>query len=87
MSIKERLDFSSSIHGTDGALVANALHITVHLSSMQYAVQAQHLHWLGQLKPGDVLLTNHPQWGGQSHPLWTGIVRAGLNAKARICPT
>lgn len=66
VSIKERLDFSCSIHGTDGALVANAPHIPVHLGSMQYAVQAQHQHWLGQLKPGDVLLTNHPQWGGKS---------------------
>lgn len=64
VSIKERLDFSCSIHGTDGALVANAPHIPVHLGSMQYAVQAQHQHWLGKLRSGDVLLTNHPQWGG-----------------------
>ena len=68
VSIKERLDFSCSIHGTDGALVANAPHIPVHLGSMQYAVQAQHAHWLGKLKPGDVLLTNHPQWGGTHLP-------------------
>jgi 5-oxoprolinase (ATP-hydrolysing) len=66
VSIKERLDFSCSIHGTDGALVANAPHIPVHLGSMQYAVQAQHNHWLGKLRPGDVLLTNHPQWGGKT---------------------
>lgn len=66
VSIKERLDFSCSIHGTDGALVANAPHIPVHLGSMQYAVQAQHEHWKGKLRPGDVLLTNHPQWGGMS---------------------
>jgi 5-oxoprolinase (ATP-hydrolysing) len=65
VSIKERLDFSCSIHGTDGALVANAPHIPVHLGSMQYAVQAQHLHWAGKLRAGDVLLTNHPQWGGE----------------------
>jgi 5-oxoprolinase (ATP-hydrolysing) len=65
VSIKERLDFSCSIHGTDGALVANAPHIPVHLGSMQYAVQAQHEHWKGKLRPGDVLLTNHPQWGGE----------------------
>lgn len=68
VSIKERLDFSCSIHGTDGALVANAPHIPVHLGSMQYAVQAQHQHWLGKLKPGDVLLTNHPRWGGTHLP-------------------
>nr|XP_019001254.1 uncharacterized protein I203_05959 [Kwoniella mangroviensis CBS 8507]OCF64715.1 hypothetical protein I203_05959 [Kwoniella mangroviensis CBS 8507] len=73
VSIKERLDFSCSIHGTDGALVANAPHIPVHLGSMQYAVQAQHNHWLGKLKPGDVLLTNHPQWGGTHLPDLTTV--------------
>jgi 5-oxoprolinase (ATP-hydrolysing) len=73
VSIKERLDFSCSIHGTDGALVANAPHIPVHLGSMQYAVQAQHTHWLGKLKPGDVLLTNHPRWGGTHLPDLTVI--------------
>ncbi|WRT69927.1 uncharacterized protein IL334_006918 [Kwoniella shivajii] len=73
VSIKERLDFSCSIHGTDGALVANAPHIPVHLGSMQYAVQAQHNHWLGRLRPGDVLLTNHPQWGGTHLPDLTTV--------------
>lgn len=73
VSIKERLDFSCSIHGTDGALVANAPHIPVHLGSMQYAVQAQHQHWAGKLRPGDVLLTNHPQWGGELHSHSKGI--------------
>ncbi|KAK7464733.1 hypothetical protein VKT23_005939 [Stygiomarasmius scandens] len=68
VSIKERLDFSCSIHGTDGSLVANAPHIPVHLGSMQYAVQSQHQHWLGKLRPGDVLLTNHPEWGGTHLP-------------------
>ncbi|ESK93976.1 protein isoform a [Moniliophthora roreri MCA 2997] len=53
---------------TDGSLVANAPHIPVHLGSMQYAVQSQHRHWLGKLRPGDVLLTNHPEWGGTHLP-------------------
>jgi 5-oxoprolinase (ATP-hydrolysing) len=68
VSIKERLDFSCSIHGTDGALVANAPHIPIHLGSMQFAVTAQHNHWLGRLRLGDVLLTNHPKWGGTHLP-------------------
>ncbi|KAF5362841.1 hypothetical protein D9758_007079 [Tetrapyrgos nigripes] len=67
VSIKERLDFSCSIHSTDGSLVANAPH-AIHLGSMQYAVQSQHQHWLGKLRPGDVLLTNHPEWGGTHLP-------------------
>jgi 5-oxoprolinase (ATP-hydrolysing) len=35
---------------------------------MQYAVMSQHNHWLGKLRPGDVLLTNHPEWGGTHLP-------------------
>ncbi|KAM0426116.1 hypothetical protein ACHAPT_008747 [Fusarium lateritium] len=67
-SIKERLDFSCAIFSPQGKLVANAPHIPIHLGSMQFAVQAQHRHWLGKLKPGDVLLTNHPSWGGTHLP-------------------
>ncbi|KAF4945616.1 hypothetical protein FGADI_11797 [Fusarium gaditjirri] len=67
-SIKERLDFSCAIFSPEGKLVANAPHIPIHLGSMQFAVQAQHHHWGGKLKPGDVLLTNHPSWGGTHLP-------------------
>ncbi|KAF5017700.1 hypothetical protein F66182_10356 [Fusarium sp. NRRL 66182] len=67
-SIKERLDFSCAIFSPKGKLVANAPHIPIHLGSMQFAVQAQHRHWQGKLKPGDVLLTNHPSWGGTHLP-------------------
>lgn len=67
-SIKERLDFSCAIFSPEGKLVANAPHIPIHLGSMQFAIQAQHRRWLGKLKDGDVLLTNHPQWGGTHLP-------------------
>ncbi|KAL2210539.1 hypothetical protein CC79DRAFT_1355222 [Sarocladium strictum] len=67
-SIKERLDFSCAVFSATGLLVANAPHIPIHLGSMQFAIQAQHRLWLGKLKPGDVLLTNHPQWGGTHLP-------------------
>ncbi|CAN8100499.1 unnamed protein product [Discula destructiva] len=67
-SIKERLDFSCAIFSPEGKLVANAPHIPIHLGSMQFAIQAQHRHWLGKLRDGDVLLTNHPQWGGTHLP-------------------
>ncbi|KAK4687972.1 5-oxoprolinase (ATP-hydrolyzing), partial [Tremellales sp. Uapishka_1] len=73
LSIKERLDFSCSIHSTNGALVANAPHIPIHLGSMQYAVQSQHQMWLGKLKPGDVLLSNHPDVGGTHLPDMTVV--------------
>ncbi|KAK7215813.1 hypothetical protein V2G26_003816 [Clonostachys chloroleuca] len=67
-SIKERLDFSCAIFSLEGTLVANAPHIPIHLGSMQFAIQAQHRHWAGKVQPGDVFLTNHPQWGGTHLP-------------------
>jgi 5-oxoprolinase (ATP-hydrolysing) len=67
-SIKERLDFSCAVFSPGGKLVANAPHIPIHLGSMQFAIQAQHKHWAGRLKDGDVLMTNHPQWGGTHLP-------------------
>lgn len=67
-SIKERLDFSCAIFSAEGKLVANAPHIPIHLGSMQFAIQYQHKLWEGQLAPGDVLLTNHPEAGGTYLP-------------------
>lgn len=67
-SIRERLDFSCAIFSADGQLVANAPHIPIHLGSMQLAIQAQHVLWNGKLQPGDVLMTNHPEWGGTHLP-------------------
>ncbi|KAJ3104895.1 hypothetical protein HDU97_008753 [Phlyctochytrium planicorne] len=67
-NIKERLDFSCALFGPDGGLVANAPHIPVHLGSMQEAVRWQMKNSNKILKPGDVLMTNHPQAGGSHLP-------------------
>ena len=75
-SIKERLDFSCAIFSPDGGLVANAPHIPIHLGSMQFAIQYQHRIWGGKLKPGDVLLTNHPSAGGTHLPDLTAVTPA-----------
>lgn len=80
-SIKERLDFSCAIFSPAGKLVANAPHIPIHLGSMQFAIQAQHRHWLGKLKDGDVLLTNHPQWGGTHLPDLTVVTPVFLGTE------
>lgn len=45
----------------------SAPHVPVHLGSMQYAVLWQHEHWKGKLKPGDVLVSNHPSKGPLQH--------------------
>lgn len=75
-NIKERLDFSCAIFDPDGGLVANAPHIPVHLGSMSSAVAFQKQYWEEEgkkdiskaLKPGDVLVANHPAYGGSHLP-------------------
>ncbi|WFD32789.1 5-oxoprolinase (ATP-hydrolyzing) [Malassezia sp. CBS 17886] len=71
-NIKERLDFSCAIFSPDGALIANAPHLPVHLGSMSFAVryQVEHLHELGHglFQRGDVVLANHPVAGGSHLP-------------------
>ncbi|KAH6879541.1 Hydantoinase B/oxoprolinase-domain-containing protein [Thelonectria olida] len=69
VNIKERLDFSCAVFSAEGGLVANAPHIPGHLGSMSYAVSYQaNLYGSGELKPGDVLLSNHPRAGGTHLP-------------------
>ncbi|KAJ9214561.1 hypothetical protein DTO166G4_3794 [Paecilomyces variotii] len=75
-SIKERLDFSCAIFSPSENLVANAPHIPIHLGSMQFAIQYQHRLWSDKLKPGDVLLTNHPEAGGTHLPDLTVVTPA-----------
>lgn len=67
-NIKERLDFSCALFGPDGGLVANAPHIPVHLGAMQEAVKYQLIHYGADLRPGDVLVANHPMAGGSHLP-------------------
>lgn len=48
VNIKERLDFSCALFGPDGALVANAPHLPVHLGAMSEANRFQvQLHLIG----------------------------------------
>ncbi|XP_065676519.1 5-oxoprolinase-like isoform X3 [Hydra vulgaris] len=72
-NIKERLDFSCAMFGSDGGLVANAPHIPVHLGAMQETIKYQ-IKMLGdKLIEGDVLLSNHPSAGGTHLPDLTVI--------------
>lgn len=49
VNIKERLDFSCAMFGPDGALVANAPHLPVHLGAMSEAVRYQVGTWMSTL--------------------------------------
>ena len=68
VNIKERLDFSCALFSPEGRLVANAPHVPVHLGSMEQAVMYQHKKYKGQLRPGDVIVANHPISGGTHLP-------------------
>ena len=72
VNIRERLDFSCALFDHEGALVANAPHIPVHLGSMGEAV-VDLLHQIQRgerppLEPGETVLSNDPYHGGTHLP-------------------
>ena len=74
VNIKERLDYSCAIFAADGGLVANAPHVPSHLGSMSTAIVYQAQRYKpGELKPGDVIIANHPTAGGTHLPDITTI--------------
>jgi 5-oxoprolinase (ATP-hydrolysing) len=66
VNVKERFDFSCALLDSEGRLVVNAPHIPVHLGSLGLCVRSvgELLDW----RPGDVILTNHPGFGGSHLP-------------------
>lgn len=68
LNIKERLDYSCAIFSPAGGLVANAPHIPCHLGAMSHAVAYQSKVHGDTLRPGDVLVSNHPAAGGSHLP-------------------
>jgi len=65
-NIKEREDFSCTLLDPVGRLVVNAPHIPVHLGAMGLCVRELVAH--RALDPGDVVVTNHPAYGGSHLP-------------------
>jgi 5-oxoprolinase (ATP-hydrolysing) len=65
VNIKERLDFSCALFDAQGALIANAPHMPVHLGSMGDSVRAAL-----SVRPqaGDVIALNNPYSGGTHLP-------------------
>jgi 5-oxoprolinase (ATP-hydrolysing) len=79
VNIKERLDFSCAMFDPDGALIANAPHIPVHLGSMgdsiRTIIDARGDERDGRgMKPGDAYVLNAPYRGGTHLPDITVIV-------------
>ncbi len=65
-NVKERLDFSCALLDKKGELVVNAPHIPVHLGAIGLCVRQ--LNGTLQMDPGDVVVTNHPTFGGSHLP-------------------
>jgi len=66
-NIKERLDFSCAVFDGDGALVAQAAHIPVHLGAMPASVEAARTA-VDAWAEGDVVILNDPYAGGTHLP-------------------
>ena len=67
VNIKERLDFSCAVFDAEGALIANAPHMPVHLGSMDRSVETI-IRENPVMKPGDVFMLNAPYNGGTHLP-------------------
>jgi len=78
-NVKERLDYSCALFDAEGGLVANAPHLPVHLGSMSTCVRTQAQIWRGKLKKGDVIVSNHPEYGGTHLPDITVVTPAFAN--------
>ncbi len=66
VNIKERLDFSCAILDRHGDLVVNAPHIPVHLGALGVCVKKA--CEVVDIQEGDVIITNHPGFGGSHLP-------------------
>jgi len=79
VNIKERLDFSCAIFDAEGALIANAPHIPVHLGSMGESIRTI-IDARGEgrdgrgIRRGDAYVLNDPYRGGTHLPDITVIV-------------
>ncbi|KAL9623623.1 MAG: hypothetical protein Q9160_002079 [Pyrenula sp. 1 TL-2023] len=82
-NVKERLDYSCALFDANGGLVANAPHLPVHLGSMSTCVRTQAEIWRGKLKRGDVVVSNHPEFGGTHLPDIT-VITPAFNDKEEI---
>lgn len=79
VNIKERMDFSCALLDAKGMLVANAPHIPVHLGAL--GICCRSLINKMQINEGDVIITNHPAYGGSHLPDITLIAPVHFHGK------
>ncbi|MAL86082.1 MAG: 5-oxoprolinase [Opitutae bacterium] len=67
VNIRDRHDFSCALLDPDGNLVANAPHIPVHLGALGICVR-ESIKCFQSMAEGDIIVTNHPAYGGSHLP-------------------
>ncbi|MEM9291235.1 MAG: hydantoinase B/oxoprolinase family protein [Acidobacteriota bacterium] len=82
-NVKERLDFSCALLDPQGRLVVNAPHIPVHLGALGLCVRAVVAELA--MEPGDVVVTNHPAFGGSHLPDVTVITPVFATEEEQDC--
>ena len=84
VNVRERLDFSCALLDHEGYLVANAPHIPVHLGAIGLCVR-ESIKLFSRLEDGDVIVTNHPYYGGSHLPDITVIAPVFNNRGELLC--
>ncbi|MBM3597515.1 MAG: hydantoinase B/oxoprolinase family protein [Alphaproteobacteria bacterium] len=64
--MREQMDCTTALFDPQGQLIAQADHVPSHQGTLSHA--AKHVGRRFQLKPGDVVIMNHPYQGGTHHP-------------------
>ena len=64
--VKEALDYSTAVFGADGDMIAQGTCLPLHMGAMPYAIEAAQNAFGGEMRPGDVYVTNDP-WDGSTH--------------------
>ena len=78
VNVKERRDYSCAVFRRDGALVANAPHVPVHLGAMGHTVRHM-IQTFPQMANGDCFLSNDPYAGGSHLPDLTVVTPVFCN--------
>jgi 5-oxoprolinase (ATP-hydrolysing) len=80
-NVKERLDYSCALLDAEGRLIVSAPHVPVHLGALGLCVRR--LIETCPMNPGDVVVTNHPAFGGSHLPDVT-VVAPAHDAEGRL---
>ena len=83
-NVRERLDFSCALLDGKGYLVANAPHVPVHLGAMGVFTRSL-IQELPHLSTGDILVANHPVFGGSHLPDVSVLAPVFGKSKEPVC--